>query len=92
MATSVPQVWPINDAKYRFGTIIEKALEVYQLSGDIKLLDQAVRLTREFMDSEMKIAGHKGALSWEHIHKCSMALEDLEQFVEKRRRKEVALK
>lgn len=89
MKTSVPQVWPINDQKHLFGTLVEKALEVYRLSGDIDMLDRAVKLTREFYDSEMKIAGHKGSLDWDHINNASKALEKVEEIV--RRRKAAAV-
>lgn len=85
MTASVPQVWPINDQKHLYGTIIEKALQVYQLSGDISMLDQAVQLTREFYDSEMKIAGHKGSLAWDYINEASKALEKVEEIVRRRK-------
>ena len=85
MKTSVPQVWSINDQKHLFGTIVEKGLEVYRLSGDIDMLDQAVKFAREFYDSEMKIAGHKRTLNWDHINEASKALEKVEEIVRRRK-------
>lgn len=90
MNTSVPQVWPINDAKFRMGELVEKALEVYRLSGEIDMLDQAVKLTREFYDSEMKIAGHRGTLDWKHINEASKALEKVEDFIRRTKAKAAA--
>lgn len=68
------------------GVLVEKGFEVYRLSGDIDMLDQAVKLAREFYDSEMKIAGHKGTLDWQHINDASKALEKVEAIVERVRR------
>lgn len=85
MATSVPQVNPVEDLKWRIGGLMERALEIYKDTGDIDALDQSVKFARELYEEHLKAAGNKGTMNWNYINKFAPALEKVEAIVQRRR-------
>jgi hypothetical protein len=86
MTTSVPQVRSIEDLKWAMASVLEKSLEHYQRTGDIKFFEEGVRLARMTYE-ELKIAGRKGTLDWGYINKYEMALEKIEAGLQRAKEK-----
>ncbi len=82
--TSVPQVHPIEDLKWRIASLLERGLEIYRATGDILVVDQATKLARELYESELKLAGNKRTMDWPYINRCGAAIEKVEEIVRKR--------
>lgn len=85
MTTSVPQVYPIQNLKWRIGRLMERSVRVYRETGDIDPLEQATKLARELYETGLKDAGHKGTMDWDYINQFAPALERVEEIVRKRK-------